>query len=205
MMSDEQQDEDGDDDWSELWDARLAAIEKVLGPSDDNVIHGMIPFQFGQEMGGQADIVMFSKHVDGTVYVTADLIGNEEQQTNAMGNYELMICRRKEDGDEDEEEDEWGPWIISSLAHYTIGATLEPGETMGLGEGVPEGSTVEAFLFVDYGRFEVLGKPVGLLLCLALTGAEAEHAMEHGPEAIIEKLKAAKIYPFSDCNRKSVV
>jgi suppressor of fused protein SUFU len=201
MSADQDDEEEGDDEWSELWDARLAAIEKVLGPSDDSVIHGMIPFQFGQEMGGQADIVMFSKHVDGTVYVTADLIGNEEQQTNSMGNYELMICRRKEG----EEDDEWGSWIIGSLAHYTIGEPIEPGETMGLGEGVPEGATVEAFLFVDYGRFEVLGKPAGLLLCLALTGAEGEYAMEHGPDAIIEKLKAAKIYPFSDTHRKSVV
>ena len=32
-----------EDDWGEWWDARVAAIEQVLGPSDDLVGHAPIP------------------------------------------------------------------------------------------------------------------------------------------------------------------
>jgi hypothetical protein len=54
-----------------LWSARLAALEVVIGQSDETVGHALIPF----ELGGAADVVCFSNCLPGRVAVTAGLIG----------------------------------------------------------------------------------------------------------------------------------
>jgi hypothetical protein len=188
---------DDNDDWSELWSDRLRALESVLGESDDRVLHGAIPFYLGFENGGTADVVSFSQHFDGVAYVTADLIGCEDQKRSELGNYELMICHR--------EESEWGPGIVSRLAHYTLETAIEPGHTMDSGPATPKGSTIAALLFDDYATFDVRGELSGLLLCFGITARELKDCRNHGSETILEKLKDADIYPFTDLYRDSVV
>ena len=56
---------DQDDEWVRWWDARVAAIESVLGKSTGIVGHSTVPFDFGAEVGGGADIIYFRNHVDG--------------------------------------------------------------------------------------------------------------------------------------------
>jgi hypothetical protein len=55
----------GEDEWAKWWDARVAAIESILGPSEDIVGHAPIPFDLGAEIGGAADIIYFKQHVKG--------------------------------------------------------------------------------------------------------------------------------------------
>lgn len=120
-------------EWGEWWDARVAAIETILGPSDDMVGHAPIPFDLGADIGGAADIIYFKKHLNGVVSVTSELIGHDEQVPNDLGNYELMICHR--------DDEPWGADIISRLAYYTLEARLNPGETMDIADAAPQGST----------------------------------------------------------------
>ncbi len=68
-----------EDEWTEWWDARVAAMESVLGPCDDIVGHAAIPFDIGADNGGGADIIYFKKHVSGIVSVTSELIGRDDQ------------------------------------------------------------------------------------------------------------------------------
>ena len=106
---------------------RLAAMEGVLGKSDDMVGHATIPF----DIGGAGGHCLFSPprewdrlgHREG-------LIGCDEQIKNRLGNYELMICQRQKD--------DWGDNLISQLAQYTLDSKLRPGETMDIGSAVPE-------------------------------------------------------------------
>jgi len=49
------------DEWQAWWDARVAAIEGVLGKSVDVVGHAVIPFHLGAEMGGAADVIYFRR------------------------------------------------------------------------------------------------------------------------------------------------
>lgn len=185
------------DDWQVRWDTRVAAIEGVLGKSDDVVGHAMIPFHLGADLGGAADVIYFRKHVPGVVAVTSELIGCDEQVPNQLGNYELMICQR--------DDVEWGAGIISQLAHYTLRAELNPGETMDIGPATPEGSTIATLLFFDYARFEVRGRQAGLLLCVGITEDELK-ACRKGRRAEVEAaLKSAGVYPFTDLFRKSVL
>lgn len=190
-------DADSHDDWTLWWDARLAALESILGKSHDTVGHGTIPFHLGADLGGTADIVYFHNHVDGIVSATAELIGNADQIPDSMGNYELVICSR--------EHDDWGENIIGQLAHYTLETALEPGQTMDIGTAVPDGSTISAFLFCDYGRFTVREQSAGLILCIGITPNELK-ACHNGDREYVERLLESNgVFPFTDLNRRSVV
>lgn len=189
--------ESEDNEWQLWWDARLTAMETVLGKSADKIGHGLIPFHFGAEMGGRADIVFFHEHLDGVVAVTAELIGCEDQPANDQGNYELMICSRKEDS--------WGPNVIGQLAHYTLEKPLNPGETMGIGPAVPDGSAISAFLFFDYGRFEVRNRKAGLLLCMGITADEIKTCRDGDRPQVETALKQSGTFPFTDLTRESAL
>ncbi len=188
---------DDADDWQRWWDARIAAMERILGKSADTVGHGVIPFQFGADMGGAADIVYFRNHLDGVVAVTSELIGCDDQIPNDQGNYELMICSR--------DDHEWGPNILSQLAHYTLECPLNPGETMDIGPAAPNGSTIAAFLFLDYGRFKVHDRHAGLLLCIGITADELSAFRAGNSSQVEAALKDAGVYPFTDLFRGSVM
>ena len=186
-----------DDEWTLWWDARLAAMESVLGKSADTVGHGVIPFELGADLGGAADIVYFRHHLDGVVAATSELIGCDDQIPNDQGNYELMICSR--------EEDDWGPNIICQLAHYTLESALNPGETMDIGPATPDGSTIAAFLFCDYGRFKVRDREAGLLLCLGITAGELSQCRAGNRPRVETALKDAGVFPYTDLFRESVL
>ena len=74
----------GEDDWKEVWDARADALAKILGQGHDNVFHAPHPFA----LGGNADVMAFHHHLDGVVYVTAELTGKPDA---CYADYELMI------------------------------------------------------------------------------------------------------------------
>jgi hypothetical protein len=186
-----------DDEWGEWWDARVAAIETVLGPSHDMVGHAPVPFDLGADIGGAADIIYFKKHLKGVVSVTSELIGHDEQVQNDLGNYELMICHR--------DDEPWGANVISRLAYYTLEAKLNPGETMDIGSALPDDSTLAAFLFLNYATFKVRGRKAGLLLCVGITADELEACRAGKREKVEKALKAAKVYPFTDLYRDSVL
>lgn len=186
-----------DDEWELLWNARIAGLESILGPADEMVGHSPVPFFLGADSGGAADILYFKQHLDGIVAVTSDLIGCEDQVTNDLGNYELVVCHR--------DDEPWGANIISQLAYYTLEAQLNPGETMDIDSAVPEGSTIAALLFFEYGRFQVLDRPAGLLLCVGITADELEACREGKRAEVEQALKAAQVYPFTDLYRASVL
>lgn len=198
-MNDEQTEtsNDDDDEFQRWWDARVSAMENVLGKSHNIHGHAVIPFQFGPDMGGAADIIYFHEHIDGIVSVTSELIGCDERVFNSLGNYELMICHR--------DEEQWGPDIISQLAHYTLEAELNPGETMDIGPAVPDGSTIDALLFLEYARFSVLDRDCGLLLCIGVTADELARCRAGHLYDVETKLRKQSIYPYTDLYRESVV
>jgi hypothetical protein len=185
------------DEWTQWWDARVSAMESLLGISEDIVGHSTVPFDFGADLGGAADIIYFRNHVDGVGYATSELIGRDDQVANALGNYELLIFHR--------EDCDWGADLISRLAFYTCQAELNPGNTMDIDSIVPEGSTIVALLFCDYGHFEVRGRDSGLLLCIGITSDELTEC-QSGNQAMVESaLKKSGVFPFTDLYRVSTL
>ena len=182
-----------DSRWKEMWDARLAALVSELGETDGRVLHAPVPFH----CGGFADVVRFPKHVSGCVSATCELLGESAQKKNQLGTFELMIAHR--------DDSDWGPRVISRLARYTCDAVIEPGHTLDLGGSVPKGSTIAAFFFADYRRFQFEGENAGLLLCIGITADEVALARSRKQQKLFDALKAANVYPFTDLVRPSVL
>lgn len=186
-----------DDEWEVWWKARVAAMENVLGKSDDTVLHAVVPLGLAGGVGGAADVIFFRHHIPGRVCVTCDLIGRDEQVRSKLGNYELMICHR--------DDEEWGPRLISQLAGYTFQAKVNPGDTMGVGPAAPERSAIEALLFQEYARFKVRGRKCGLLLCIGITEDELDACLNDRREEVERALKEQEVFPYTDLYRRSVL
>jgi hypothetical protein len=94
------------------------------------------------------------------------------------------------------------------LAKYTLEAALQPGDTMDLGDAVPEGSTIGALIFaepdVKNNQFDVRGLKAGLLLCIGITMEELNVCQQQGSDVILKKLKEQGIFPYTDLRRKTV-
>jgi hypothetical protein len=169
----------------EVWNARLAALQEVFGPAADKVHHATTPF----ELGGDADVLVFSNHFDGVVYVTADL--------SPADDYELVICHRNET--------DWGPNVISRLGAYCRDVPIRSGETMDIDSATPAGSEIRALVFAPYGKFKYLGQEVALRLCLGITKLELSFTRQQGAKQLVERLKQNGVYPFTDLNRQSLL
>jgi hypothetical protein len=124
-------DETDEDDRAEVWDARSDALAQVFGSGHDDVLHAPHPFL----LGGDAEVVAFHHHLDGAVYVTAELTGKPGA---SFADYELMICHRSAQ--------DWGPSVISRLAPYTQEAYIDSGESMDIDQATPPDSRIKAFL-----------------------------------------------------------
>jgi hypothetical protein len=178
------------------WDARVAALESVLGKCDGTVWYAPAP----QHRQGFADVLRFRNYLDGVAYVTCDLVGNSRQTPNKWGHYELMLCTRSEN--------EWAPMLLSRLARYTHDATLHPGDTMDLGSGSPSDSTIAALLFArpdpPADGFTIMGTPANLILCVGITADEFAACKNFGSGVMLRILKEGGVYPFTDSQRESV-
>ncbi len=181
------------DEWQRLWDARLAALEAILGPADDTIFHAPVPF----DLGGAADVVMFAQPSGGVTYVTADIIGDESSIPNDLGQYELMICLR--------ESTDWAPNLISNLAMYSKEAVLAAGHTMDIGSALPQPTRLTAFLYLHHATLTVDGQQASLLLCIGITSDELAFVHEHGRDALVNRLKAAGVYPYTELARSSAL
>ena len=185
------------EDWKEIWDARLAALKRVLGRPTDKVYHATLPMY----LGGFADVLPFPDFVSGMTYVTADLTGeNVGQLPSSLGNYELMVCVR--------EELPKAADMISRLARYTTEASLEPGSTMDLPDFF-RGSVIKALFFThprEYPvQFEFLGQQYGLLLCIGITSEELAFKHANGSGKLLSSLWHSGVFPYTVLQRKSVV
>lgn len=178
-----------DSDWEEVWDTRIEALCEILGELE-NVFHAPQPFQ----LGGNADVLRFPNHIEGNVYVTAELTGKPNE---VYADYELMICTP---GDSD-----WAANVISRLAPYTQEAYLHSGDTMDIDSATPEDSLINALIFDTYASFEMFGETFDIRLCMGITKDELQYKKDNDSDSLIKKLKNANIYPITDLTRKSVL
>jgi hypothetical protein len=181
---DDEEDEGADDagsEWQAAWDARREALEKVFGPSEENIFTSMIPIY----IGGKCDVMVFKKHVKGVAYVTAGLTQTSEQPPSELGQYEMVMCSRKPNDDL--------AGLLSELSNYTLSSTLSPHDTIDMGEDQPKGVTMRALLALEYepakGGFDLMGKQCGLLLLVGITAAELTAFRRNRADEVLGKLQ----------------
>lgn len=193
-MPDQPQTED--DKWQKIWDARSAALARILGKPGEMVFHAPVPF----ELGGFADVLPFPDYVPGATYVTAGLTGEDVgQRPCSLGHYELMICVRRELP--------MAADLVSKLGRYTCDAKLDAGETMDVGAYFGD-STIRALIFThpreEPVRFEFLGERYGLLLCVGITAKELAFGRSRGTNKLLALLKEHGVFPYTTPGRPSV-
>ena len=192
-------DQTHDDEWTQVWDARMAALTPILGKPDEMVLHATVPFEF-RDAGGSADVVPFPHYIPGATYVTAELTGTDAGQiSNSLGHYELMICTHQKLAEAAD--------FISGLACYTCDAKLEAGQTMDIGDFF-EDSTLRAMLFAHPSNqpvfFEFLGQRYSLLLCIGITSEELVFARSRSTKELIALLKQHGVFPYTTPDRQSI-
>jgi len=103
--------------------------------------------------------------------VTAELTGKPDA---CYADYEQMICHRSPL--------DWGPSILSRLAHYTQQSFIGTGESMDIDSTTLPQSRIKAFVFDTYATFSLFGRDNDLRLCVGITKAEPKFKLEHGAE-----------------------
>jgi hypothetical protein len=167
----------------------------TLGKPIDIVFHATVPFHFGYDAGGAADVYQY-KRPDGNInYITGDLIG-EPQKSSDAGNYELLIVMK--------DDEQWGANLIRMLAFSTLDESFNSGETMDIGSFGKEVG-FDAIVFDKYASTMIDAKEIGIMLVLGITKKELNWKIKNGGKELIIKLKENGIYPFSIPKRKSII
>jgi hypothetical protein len=199
---------------------KAAALERVLGPMHPVVGHAPIPYH----LGGSVDVYAFTHLLPGTVLATMELIQPDGSGPlpNPYGAYELVACTRLKPNTGEpliqpsllpgQVPDSRAPFhqfqrrfcqIFTLLGRYSRAETFSPGQTSVL---VVSGRTVY-LLFDRFDReipFVVAGKPHHLLLCVEIFASECDYAILNGANKLLDRLKDAGVYPYSDMDRRPI-
>jgi hypothetical protein len=197
---------------SEKWyDHKSALMEEVLGKEHTHVMHAIIPFA----IGGGLDLYYYPNGIPGTGVATKEL--SEEAGAGPSNReltcYELVMFTRLP-LDLDAAKDEDTPFgqvhrrinaILNPIARYAGMAELNPYETC---EFPPDMETVggACLVFAEYGRrSDEVVQDFGLLAVIEVFREEMEFARENGGENLIQLLKEAGAFPYTDLDRVPVV
>lgn len=178
-------------------ESKKEGLERVLGPMHDTVGHALLPFY----LGGAVDMYYFGHAIDGTAFVTMELIGPDGKgpKPNATGTYELIAFTRHRlaaPGEENTPEftaiERRICGIFTSVGHYSHSAVLNANDT---GEIPVGGSETRCVVFDEFKNdqadFEIDGHKHGLLLCIEVFRSEMQFAMKNGSESLLRKLRFA--------------
>ncbi len=182
---------------------------ELLGSEHDTVMHAIIPYA----IGGGLDLYYFPNGITGTAIATKELceLPDQGSTNDVFETYELVMFTRHPLSLENAK-DESTPFgrihksinaILNHIAPYSAQATLNPHETC---EFPTDMATVggKCLIFDAYG-FDGEHTEFGLLLVIEIHRSEMDYAREHGGEELLEKLKQAGHYPYSDMERPAVV
>jgi hypothetical protein len=185
-------------------------LESVLGEMHNLVGHAIIPFQ----VGGAVDMYYFPNALDGTAFVTMELIEPDGSgpQPSKIGTYELVAFTKHRIGDEEnkaafEQIERRICGIFTVLGRYSYEVQLNPFDTVEVPVSKDEPNRC---LILDEYRVPGLDFIIGdrrhsLLSVIEVFRSEMEYAMKHESQIVLSKLKEKGYYPYSDLDREPVI
>lgn len=195
------------DEWH---DKKIKWMEAALGKQHDIVMHAIFPYA----MGGGLDLYYYPNAVSpGTAIATMELsdLPGEGSSNSVFDTYELLMFTRHKLNLDDAKElnTPFGRAhttinaILNCMAPYSADAELNPGDTC---EFPAEMEIVggKCLIFDAYGLKEERAE-FGLLAIIEIHRKEMDFARKNGGAQLIQKLKQAKVYPYSDVDRPSVI
>ena len=203
--------EDASAKLAEAWhDHKSKLMEMLLGREHDMVMHAIIPYA----IGGGLDLYYYPHSIPGTAIATKELseLPDQGSANRVFSCYELAMFTRYE-LNLDHAKDKSTPFgrahsninrILNRLAPYSAAATLNPNETC---EFPAEMEHVGGKCLI----FDAYGSPsseqtrgFGVLAVIEIHRTEMDLARSAGGSALIQRLKAAGHYPYSDLDRDPV-
>jgi len=203
--------DDDDSRLSDEWYERKSALmQELLGVEHDLVLHATVPYF----LGGTLDLYFYPRGIPGVGIATKELSAfpGEGSSNEVFDSYELvMFTRHRLDLDNrDEAATPFGQAlqtispILNCIARYSEQASLNPYETCEFPEEF-EFLGGKCLIFDRYDQDAEEPAEFGLLLVLEIHRSEMEYAREHGGQLLLDRLKAAGHYPYSDLDRPAVV
>ena len=191
-------------------ESKKQGLEIVLGEMYHLVGHAIIPFQ----VGGAVDMYYFPNALDGTGFVTMELIEPDGSgpKPSKIGTYELIAFTKYKIGDESNKEkfeqiERRVCGTFTVLGNYSYEAQLNPLETVEV--PVHEKEPNRCVILDEYKKpdtnFLIDSKKHGLLLVIEVFRSEMEYAMKNGTASMLSKLKEKGYYPYSDLDREPLV
>ncbi|MCG6156532.1 suppressor of fused domain protein [Rubinisphaera margarita] len=200
-------DEDEGDQW---YDEKSRMMAESLGEEHDSVLHAMIPYA----VGGALDVYLYPNGLPGTGFATKELSEDlgECSRNDEFDAYEMVMFTRHA-LPHDPLKDEESPFgqtlqscnqFLNLMARYSAQAELNPGETCEFPEDM-EDVGGRSLIFDAYSAYESDdGDTFGLLMLMEIFRSELEFTREHGGEELLDRLKAAGHFPYSDMDREPV-
>ena len=203
---------DANEEAGQRWyDRKSALMEEMLGKEHDMVMHAIIPYA----IGGGLDLYYFPNGVPGTGVATKELsaLPGEGSSNGVFQCYELVMFTQHplELNAAKDENTAFGrahsviDAVLNCIAPYSAQATLNPNETCEFPAGMP---TVggRCLIFDGYPAYRD-DEPAefGLLAVIEVFPSEMAYARKNGGAELLQRLKAAGHYPYSDMEREAVV
>lgn len=204
--------EESDDDERiahEWYEKKTSLMVDWLGEEHDIVMHALIPYA----VGGSLDLYYFPHGVEGTAIATKELceLPGQGSSNDLFKTYELVMFTRHAIAldDFDNKSTPFGQAhrsinaILNHIAPYSEEATLNPNETCEFPKEM-EVAGGKCLIFDAYGN-PAQEADFGLLLIIEIHRSELNYARKRGGLRLIEMLKDAGHYPYSDLDRPPVV
>jgi len=195
---------------SAWYDQKSALMVEMLGAEHDHVMHAIFPYA----VGGGLDLYYFPHGIPGTAIATKELseLPNQGSPSGDFSCYELVMFTRQA-VNLDGAKDLATPFgqahrsinsILNCVARYSATTELNPCATVEFPADMePIGG--KCLICATYGaRSAENVARFGLLMLMEIHRSEMDFARTHSGAALIEKLKFAGHYPYSDLDRPPV-
>lgn len=203
------------------YEAKEAALERLLGPMHDVVDHSLIPFG----LGGAVDLFYFTEGIEGTAIATMELIRPDGRgpHPHRQPGYELVAFTREKMPevirlDDEETNREKSPFdrvksrlgnILTAVAEYGSEMDIASEDTCEIPGNEDEGVPGACLIFASYPgegpALRIEGMAHELLACIEIHRNEMLFAMNHGGIELLARLEEHGYFPYSDLDRPSVV
>ncbi len=194
---------------TQWYDRKSAMMESWLGKEHNMVMHAIIPYC----VGGGLDLYYYPNGVRGTAIATKELseLPDRGSSNDVFGTYELVMFTRQK-LDLEQAKDRSTPFgkahatinsILNLIARYSGQAKLNPLQTCEFPADM-KGVGGKCLIFDRFppGDGE---QEFGLLALIEVFRSEMVFAQKKGVARLVERLRAANAYPYSDMDRKPVV
>lgn len=194
------------------YDQKTSFMVGLLGQEHDMVMHAIIPYA----VGGGLDLYYFPHGIEGVGIATKELSENPEvgSRNDIFEQYEMVMFTRLT-LDLDQAKNDTTAFgkahsninsVLNVIAQYSAQATLNPNETC---EFPVEMENVggKCFIFDAYPSESAAEAPslFGVMTIIEIFRSEMNFARENSGADLLQKLKEAGHYPYSDLDREPVV